>query len=370
MNHKTELSEKVKKFIRPEIQALAAYHVPDSADTIKLDAMENPYQWPDDLTDEWLEVIREVELNRYPDPGARVLKQHLREAMEVPDESEILLGNGSDELIQMIMMAMAGKNADGKTHTVLSVEPGFVMYKMIATYMDMPYVAMPLEEGFSIDEASFIAAIKDHQPAVIFLAYPNNPTSNLFDEQTIRNIIDAAPGVVVVDEAYHAFAEKSFMQMLTEYDNLLVMRTVSKMGLAGLRLGLLAGKAEWLNEFDKVRLPYNINILTQASAEFAIKNRHVLDEQTKQICVDRELLFKELSQIENITPYASQANFILVRVQDGQADKIFSSLKEQGVLIKNLNPAGGLLKDCLRITVGTVEENKSFLKLFKSVLVK
>ena len=158
--------------------------------------------------------------------------------------------------------------------------------------------------------------------------------------------------------------------MLKEYDNLLVMRTVSKMGLAGLRLGLLAGKAEWLNEFDKVRLPYNINILTQASAEFAIKNSDVLYKQTQQICVDREKLFEELSQIENITPYPSQANFILVRVQDGQADRIFNSLKEQGVLIKNLNPAGGLLKDCLRITVGTVEENKKFLEAFKSSLEK
>ena len=357
------LENKVKAFIRPEIKALAAYHVPDSADTIKLDAMENPYQWPEDLTNEWLDVIRDVELNRYPDPSARVLKEHLRESMEVPSESEILLGNGSDELIQMIMMALAGKDK-----TVLSVEPGFVMYKMIATFMDMPYVAMPLKEDFSIDETAFLAAIKEYQPTAIFLAYPNNPTSNLFDEQTIRNIIDAAPGVVVVDEAYHAFAEKSFMPMLNEYDNLLVMRTVSKMGLAGLRLGLLAGKAEWLNEFDKVRLPYNINILTQASAEFAIKNRHVLDEQTQQICVDRELLFKELSQIENITSYSSQANFILVRVQEGRADKIFNSLKEQGVLIKNLNPAGGLLKNCLRITVGTVEENKKFLIAFKAAL--
>ena len=370
MNHKADISEKVEKFVRPEIRGLSAYHVPDSADTIKLDAMENPYQWPSDLVDQWLEVIRDVELNRYPDPGARVLKQHLRESMEVPAESEILLGNGSDELIQMIMMAMSGKDTAGKNHSVLSVEPGFVMYKMIATFMDMPYIGMPLKEDFSIDEAELLTAIKEHQPAVIFLAYPNNPTSNLFDEQTIRNIINAAPGVVVLDEAYHAFAEKSFMPMLKEYDNLLVMRTVSKMGLAGLRLGLLAGKAEWLNEFDKVRLPYNINILTQASAEFAIKNIGVLDKQTQQICADRESLFKELSEIKNITAYPSQANFILVRVQDGQADRIFNSLKEQGVLIKNLNPAGGLLKDCLRITVGTVEENKSFLKLFKSVLVK
>ncbi|MFK5913234.1 MAG: histidinol-phosphate transaminase [Woeseiaceae bacterium] len=363
MNDKTELSEKVKTFIRPEIRALSAYHVPDASDTIKLDAMENPYRWPDSLVNQWLDVMRDVELNRYPDPGARVLTEHLRKAMDVPNESKVLLGNGSDELIQMIMMAVAGNN-----HSVLSVEPGFVMYKMIATFLGMPYIGVPLNEDFSLDEDKLLSIIKKQQPAVIFLAYPNNPTSNLFDEQTIRNIIDAAPGVVVVDEAYHAFAEKSFMPMLNEYDNLLVMRTVSKMGLAGLRLGLLAGNVEWLNEFDKVRLPYNINILTQASAEFAIKNIDVLDTQTQQICHDREELFKQLSAIECLQAYPSQANFILVRVAEGQADRIFNSLKEQGVLIKNLNPAGGLLKDCLRITVGTAEENNKFLTLFKTLL--
>lgn len=353
----------IEKWIRPEIRALSAYHVPDSADLIKLDAMENPYRWPDDLVDQWLNVIRDVELNRYPDPGARVLKEHLRESMEVPASSEILLGNGSDELIQMIMMAMAGNG-----RSVLSVEPGFVMYKMIATFMDMPYIAVPLQEDFSLNEAVILESITEHQPAVIFLAYPNNPTSNLFDDHVIRNIIDAAPGVVVLDEAYHAFADKSFMPMLTEYDNLLVMRTVSKMGLAGLRLGLLAGHAKWLNEFDKVRLPYNINVLTQASAEFAIKNRHVLDKQTQQICVDRERLFNELSQIKNITAFPSQANFILVRVAEGKADKVFNALKDKGILIKNLNPVGGLLKNCLRITVGTDQENHAFLEVFNTAL--
>ena len=353
----------IEKWIRPEIRALSAYHVPDSGDLIKLDAMENPYRWPDDLIERWLNVIRDVELNRYPDPGARVLKQHMREAMEVPDAAEILLGNGSDELIQMIMMAMAGNNK-----SVLSVEPGFVMYKMIATFMGMPYIGVPLKNDFALDESEILSAIEKHQPAVVFIAYPNNPTGNLFNEQSIRNIINAAPGVVVIDEAYHAFADNSFMPMLNEYDNLLVMRTVSKMGLAGLRLGLLAGKAEWLNEFDKVRLPYNINILTQASAEFAIQNRHVLDTQTQQICNDRQEFFDALSTIENITVYPSQANFILIRTPDGQADKIFNALKEQGILIKNLNPAGGLLKNCLRVTVGTQEENQSFLDLLKTLL--
>lgn len=369
-NHNMSLSDNVKAWIRPEIKALSAYHVPDPGKLIKLDAMENPYRWPEELIAQWLTVIRDVELNRYPDPSARKLKTHLRAAMDVPAGAEILLGNGSDELIQMIMMAMAGKNSAGETQTVLTVEPGFVMYKMIATFMDMNYVGIPLQDDFSINADAFYAAIEKYQPAVVFIAYPNNPTGNLFDEQVLRKIITAAPGVVVIDEAYHAFADKSFMPMLDEYDNLLVMRTVSKMGLAGLRLGLLAGKAEWLNEFDKVRLPYNINILTQASAEFAMQHHAVLVEQTKQICLDRESLFNKLSALDDITVYPSQANFILVRVEQGNADHIFNALKEQGVLIKNLNPAGGLLKNCLRITVGTPEENKIMFDLLKKIVTE
>ena len=367
MKKEASHTKPIEKWIRPEIRELSAYHVPDSADLIKLDAMENPYRWPEELVEAWLNVIREVELNRYPDPGARVLKQHLREAMEVPVDAEILLGNGSDELIQMIMMALA-KDSSGARNSVLSVEPGFVMYKMIATFMDMPYIGIPLNEDFSLDESALISAISEQQPAIVFLAYPNNPTSNLFDESVIRRIIDNAPGIVVIDEAYHAFAEKSFMPILNEYDNLLVMRTVSKMGLAGLRLGLLAGNPEWLNEFDKVRLPYNINILTQASAEFAIKNKHVLEKQTQLICKDREILFSELKNINSIRAYESQANFILIRLTAGQADHVFNSLKQEGVLIKNLSPVGGLLKDCLRITVGTEEENTLLLQNLKNIL--
>lgn len=360
----------ITKWIRPEIKALSAYHVPDPGNLIKLDAMENPYHWPEDLIEKWLEVIREVELNRYPDPGARKLKTHLRTAMDVPPSAEILLGNGSDELIQMIMMALAGKNSAGEARTVLTVEPGFVMYKMIATFMDMHYVGVPLENDFSINEKAFLSAIEKYQPAVIFIAYPNNPSGNLFDEKVLRKIISAAPGLVVIDEAYHAFADKSFMPILDEYDNLLVMRTVSKMGLAGLRLGLLAGKAEWLNEFDKVRLPYNINILTQASAQFAMQHLEVLNEQTQQICRDRESLFSELSTLKNVTVYPSQANFILIRVAEGKADEIFNTLKAMGVLIKNLNPAGGLLKNCLRLTVGTKDENKILFNLLQKIVTE
>ncbi len=355
--------DRVAHWVRPEIRALSAYHVPNASGLIKLDAMENPYRWPPEMVAQWLDTLRQAELNRYPDPGASALKDRLRKAMAVPAGADILLGNGSDEIIQMLLLALA---APGQA--VVSVEPGFVMYHMIATFAGMNYVGVPLQDDFALDQSGLLAAINEHQPAIVFLAYPNNPTGNLFDASVIEGIIETAPGLVIIDEAYHAFADASFMPKVMNYDNLLVMRTVSKMGLAGLRLGLLAGSPAWLEEFDKVRLPYNINVLTQASAEFALQHADVLKAQTEQIKKDRSLLEQALQQIEGLTVYPSRANFILFRVPGGQAERVFEGLKSKGVLVKNLDKAGGVLADCLRVTVGMPEENTAFITALTQVL--
>lgn len=347
---------KINRWVRAPIRALAAYHVPDAAGFIKLDAMENPYTWPPQMVEAWSRLLREVPLNRYPDPAAQELKQQLQLNMQVPAGCELLLGNGSDELIQMILMAVSGPD-----RVVLAPEPGFVMYRMIATFLNMPYVGVPLRNDFTLDAQAMLAAITAHQPAVIFLAYPNNPTGNLFADADIEAIIKASEGLVVIDEAYHAFAGKSWMQRIPQYDNVLVMRTVSKMGLAGLRLGLLAGHPAWLTEFDKVRLPYNINVLTQASAKFALQHQAVLDEQTNRIRQDRELLLADLKQLAGIEVFPSQANFILFRTAAGKANAVFQTLKQHKVLIKNLSHAGAQLTDCLRVTVGAPEENSAFM---------
>ncbi len=349
------MKDRIEQWVRPEIRAIGAYHVPDPGKLIKLDAMENPYSWPAELTDAWLEELRTVPVNRYPDPLARRLAEPLRTAMGVPDAMAVLLGNGSDEIIQMLALAVGGAG-----RTVLAPEPGFVMYRMIATFAGMEYVGVPLADDFALDLPAMLAAIERHQPALVFLAYPNNPTGNLFDETAMIAIIEAAPGLVIVDEAYHAFADRSFMGRLGQWDNLLVMRTVSKLGLAGLRLGLLAGPEAWLAELDKVRLPYNINVLTQASAGFALRHMAVFDEQTAAIRAERERLLAALAATERVQPFPSAANFILFRV-NGDADAVFEGLKRGGILIKNLNRAGGALAGCLRVTVGTPEENDSFL---------
>ncbi len=349
-------SSRIETWIRKAIRDLHAYHVPDASGMIKLDAMENPYQWPDELIAKWLEVMKTAELNRYPNPSADNLKDALRHSMAIPQNAGIMLGNGSDEIIQILLMAL-----NGDARKVLSVEPGFVMYDMIATFNKMQYVGVPLRDDFSLDKSAVLAAMNEHNPAIIFLAYPNNPTGNLFDRDAVLEIIQAAPGIVVIDEAYHAFAADSFMSEVGKYEQLFVMRTVSKMGLAGLRLGILAGDVRWVNEFDKIRLPYNINILTQLSAEFALNHADVLNQQTEQICHDRELLTAALQKIPALTVFPSQANFILFKVPEGQAESIFLSLKQQGILIKNMSKHSAALQDCLRVTVGSPAENSAFI---------
>lgn len=352
-----------QRWIRPQVQTLSAYQVPDPGGLIKLDAMENPYRWPEPLIDAWLEVLRAVELNRYPDPGAAALSARLRENMRVPVGMQVVLGNGSDELIQMLALAVAGPQ-----RVILAPEPTFVMYRMIATVAGMQYRGVPLAADFSLDVEAMLEAIERYQPALVFLAYPNNPTGTLFSREALEAVIEAAPGLVVLDEAYAPFTDASFMPRLGEFANLLVLRTVSKMGLAGLRLGLLAGPPAWLAEIDKVRLPYNINVLTQASALFALEHQAILDEQAARICRDRALLLASLEGIAGVRAYPSEANFVLFRTPSARTPELFEALKSQGVLVKNLSAAGATLRDCLRVTVGTPEENAAFIHALRRSL--
>jgi histidinol-phosphate aminotransferase len=351
-----------KRLVRKEIQALHAYHVADATGMIKLDAMENPYTWDDALVKEWQDELANVSVNRYPDPSAQQLAVQIRRQMALSDDIELMFGNGSDELIQIMAMAMAEPG-----RVVLAPEPSFVMYKMIATFCGMNYRGVPLAEDFSLDLPAMLQAIEETQPVLVFLAYPNNPTGNQWDRESIDQIIQASPGLVVVDEAYNAFASDSYLDDLNLYDNLVVMRTFSKMGLAGLRLGILFGSRDWLVEFDKVRLPYNINTLTQITAAFALRHQAVFDRQTAAICEERQGMLNALRQLP-VRVFDSQANFILFRTADGLADRVFKGLKERNILIKNLNSAGGLLKDCLRVTVGKPEENQAFVTALKELL--
>jgi histidinol-phosphate aminotransferase len=354
----------LQTLFRPEVLALSAYHVANAQGFIKLDAMENPYTWSEELKQTWLARLKDCAINRYPDPQASELNATLKKLNQLPENVEILLGNGSDEIIQLLLMALPPNSH------VLSTTPSFVMYKQISDSLGLNYHGVSLRaENFDLDLPAMLAAIENNNPAVIFLAYPNNPTGNLFNIDAINQIIDASNGLVIIDEAYEPFAnEASFMNHVG--DNVLVMRTVSKLGLAGLRLGSIVGQREIIAELDKIRLPYNINVLTQISVQFALENKAVFDEQTAAICSERELMLRALNALDGITAYDSAANFILFKTPQNQATNIFESIKARGVLIKNVHPQGGLLTDCLRLTVGKPEENLAFLNALKAALTK
>nr|VFJ48312.1 MAG: histidinol-phosphate aminotransferase [Candidatus Kentron sp. FM]VFJ52332.1 MAG: histidinol-phosphate aminotransferase [Candidatus Kentron sp. FM]VFK09594.1 MAG: histidinol-phosphate aminotransferase [Candidatus Kentron sp. FM] len=350
------------EWIRPAVRQLSAYHIPDPANLIKLDAMENPYPWPDHLTDAWLEELRHTPINRYPDPSPASLKALLRETMGLPRDSDILLGNGSDELIQLIAMTLQGPGDAGR-RCVLAPEPTFVMYRSIAIALDLEFIGVPLRSGdFALDGGAMLAAMEKHRPAVVFLAYPNNPTGNLFDTDTLGAILAHAPGLVVIDEAYASFAQTGKMDWLRDHPNLIVLRTLSKLGFAGLRLGFAVGHPAWMEQMNKLRLPYNISSLTQVSVAFALENLAVFEEQIARIRRDRAVLFRELAATDGVTAWPSHANFILFRVKDKPAGEIHARLRARGVLIKNLHGSHPLLGNCLRVTVGKPEENRAFLE--------
>jgi histidinol-phosphate aminotransferase len=213
-----------------------------------------------------------------------------------------------------------------------------------------------------------LAAIAEHKPSLVFLAYPNNPTGNLYDAADMEQIIRALgdTGIAVVDEAYQPFARKSFMGRLPEFQNMVVMRTLSKLGLAGIRLGYLSAAPALLEQFEKVRPPYNVNVLTQAAAEFALDHLDVLDQQAEALNAERTRLAQALAALPGVEVFPSAANFLLVRVPD--PDKACDKLRAERVLIKNLSKMHKLLAGCIRVTVSTPEENAVFLNALKASL--
>jgi histidinol-phosphate aminotransferase len=335
---------------------------------IKLDAMENPFSMPEKLLDSWLDALRRVQLNRYPEAGAESLKPGFRKLFGISDSLDLSFGNGSDELILLLCLAVVDAPfCKGKKPVVLAPEPGFVMYRYLANAAGLDYAGVPLEEAdFRLNRGAMLQAIKQHQPALIFLAYPNNPTGNLFDEATIDEIIAAAPGLVIIDEAYQPFAGASYLPRLREFENVLLLRTVSKLGLAGLRFGALIGPKQWLRELDKLRLPYNINSLSYASMVFAMVHYEAFAEQARVICNERRELYEKLLAMQGVQAWPSRANFILFRVKNREAAVVHEHLKSQGVLLKNVSHAHPLLAGCLRVTVGSAEENRAFLQALES----
>ena len=359
------IDQLINNTIRADVRAATSYNVADSSGYIKLDSMENPYQLPAPLRAELGQRLADAVLNRYPVPSYLTLKQRICAKLGVPAGYNVILGNGSDEIISIVAMATAHQD---RRAVIMAPVPAFVMFQRSAQFAGADFVGVPLKADFSLDLPAMLAAIAAHKPSVVFLAYPNNPTGNLYDAAAMVAVIRALgeTGIVVVDEAYQPFAQASFMERLPEFENLVVMRTVSKLGLAGIRLGYMSAAPALLAEFDKVRPPYNVNILTQVAAEFALDHVDVLNAQADAINAERGLLAAKLAALPGVEVFPSAANFLLLRVPN--ADDACAKLLAARVLIKNMSKMHGLLANCIRVTVSTPEENAAFLNAFEASL--
>ncbi len=353
-------------FIRQDIQGMHAYAVQDSRGMIKADAMENPYTLPSELQAKLGARLGAVAINRYPNDPVQNLNAALKAYVDLPTGYGLMLGNGSDELISLLAMACLTAK-DKPQNTILAPLPGFVMYEMSAQLQGLQFVGVPLTPTFELDEAAMLAAITTHRPAITYIAYPNNPTANLWDASAIKNIIAACKtydGLVVMDEAYQPFSSRTWLDDIRanpeDNSHVLLMRTLSKFGLAGARLGYMIGPASLIAQIDKLRPPYNVSSLNAEIGVFALENQSVFDRQASTLKAERTRLLEELAALPDITPFPSEANMILVRCAN--ADATFAMLKSKGILVKNVSKMHPLLVNCLRLTVGTPDENTLLLK--------
>lgn len=364
----TALDPKLQKLIRQDVQSMHAYAIQESAGLIKLDAMENPYPLPPELQEKLGQRLGKLALNRYPDGRVNDLRAALARHAGMPSGYDIMLGNGSDELISLLALA-----CDVPGASILAPVPGFVMYAMSAQLQGLAFHGVPLTADFELDEAAMLAAIRQHRPSITYIAYPNNPTANLWDEGAIARIIAAVGeqgGLVVMDEAYQPFAARSWLERMradpVANGHVLLMRTLSKFGLAGVRLGYMMGPAALIAEIDKVRPPYNVSVLNYECALFALEHAEVFAAQAREIKAQRATILQALAAMPQVRAWNSEANMILLRAPD--AAKAFDGMKARGVLVKNVSRLHPLLANCLRLTVGTPEENRRMLAALKESL--
>ncbi len=344
----------IDNLIREDIRELKGYHVEDIPCRVKLDAMENPYTLPDDLWTMVIEEVKETLINRYPDPNATDLKRVIAKQLDVVPE-DIIIGNGSDELIQMIITAFCGLQEN-----ILYPVPGFSMYEIIARVLGRGTVEVMLDDKWDLPLDEIKERMMDGDIKIIFITYPNNPTGNRFSMDRILRIIQGFEGIVVLDEAYFDFSKKTFLSYLKEFNNLIILRSLSKSGMAGLRVGFLVANKVLTETIAKVKLPYNSNVLSQVVSRAVLENRELIDAQVDSIISERERLLKGLEDMDGVKPFPSDANFILFETNE-EAGIIYNRLIERGILIKKIIDDRGRLKNYLRVTVGKSEENDDFL---------
>ena len=360
----TKPDARVLARLRPDVQSMHAYAVQDARGMVKLDAMENPHRLPAALQAALGARLGALALNRYPGERGDDLRRALATHARMPEGFSLMLGNGSDELISLLAMA-----CDLPGAAILAPVPGFVMYAMSAQLQGLKFIGVPLTADLELDEAAMLAAIERERPAIVYLAYPNNPTAKLWDDAAIEQIVEAQGaqgGLIVIDEAYQPFAGTSYIDRITRHGHVLLMRTLSKFGLAGVRLGYLMGPAALIAEVDKVRPPYNISVLNCECALFALEHADVFEAQAQAIRAERASLLAALAKLPGVIVWPSDANMILVRVPD--ATKTFEGMKSRRVLVKNVSKMHELLANCLRLTVGTADENAQMLAALEASL--
>jgi len=350
----------IKTLIREEMLKQPGYRADVTTCRIKMDANESPFTIPLALKEKLFEEMKKCHLNRYPEPGALHIRKRFAGYYGV-HEDMMMVGNGSDELIQILCTTLLTSSS-----VVIAPVPTFVMYRIIALNSAHMVSEIPLNPSFDLDADKMLEQIAAQSPVLIFLSYPNSPTGNCFSERIVESIIEASPGIVVIDEAYGSFSGKTLVPLLKKYDNLVILKTLSKVGLAAMRIGFLIGSSPLVYELDKVRLPYNVNSLSQASAGFYLDHIDLFSSQTQEVMERRTELFDALKRINGIHPYPSDANFIFFSC-DFDTDRVYSDLVQEGILIKNLN-SPGVLKNCMRVTVGTRNENEEFLNALKKVI--
>ena len=358
------LQQRLKKVVRQDIQSMHAYAIQDSTGLVKLDAMENPFRLSEALQHELGERLGRVAINRYPVGCVSDVIAALSAYVKLPAGCKLMLGNGSDELISLLALA-----CDIPGATLLAPLPGFVMYEMSAKLQGLKFVGVPLSAEFELDQAAMLAAIAEHRPSITYIAHPNNPTANLFNAGTIERIVAAVgeqSGLVVFDEAYQPFSSSTWMDRVAQHEHVLVMRTLSKFGLAGVRLGYMVGAAALIDEIDKVRPPYNISALNAEATLFALEHADEFARQAATLRTERARLQAALQAMPSVKAFPSEANMILVRVPDSK--RCFEAMKARGVLVKNIAGLHPLLANCLRLTVGTPEENTLMIDALKASL--
>ncbi len=341
------------ELVRDKIKTLETYQVENQNEGIKLHANENPYPPPPKLLNKIFQQMDDLELNRYPDSDCSELKKVIANRTGASVE-QIIIGNGSDELIQHLMQILCNEG-----ETVAFPDPTFAMYSITAQCLGLNPASFPLNDNWDFDASSVLKILGKHQAKIVFISYPNNPTGNCFSEREIQQVIEQFKGIVVLDEAYYDFSEKTFLEQMEKHNNLVILRSLSKIGLAGLRVGYGIFPIILAEQVNKVRSPYNSNSISQWFASEVLSDFALVQNQIDSILEERARLMDELSKLSAVVAYPSNSNFILFQVaKDGE--KVFNNLKANGTLLRNMG-SHPRLKNCLRVTVGTKQENDQFL---------